>query len=183
MGYGRKELSSLAKRWCIGCTAEALAQVGRTAWAYAVAHQSILLCAAVATHAAATHILLPRLLTESYEATVALAGDMDKAAKGFVDLTTIADNLFTSWLADYPTEELEWMEQKYGEEVGGWRWRSCCWAAMSQLGCMLHWWIAAGTEVQREVLGGMVVALPGHSSCTVCVPGCWPADAPPVTCS
>lgn len=50
---------------------------------------------------------------------MSLASEMDKAAKGYVDLTAMADNLFTSWLADYPAEELEWMEQKYGEEVGG----------------------------------------------------------------
>ncbi len=58
-----------------------------------------------------------RLLTESYEATVVLAADMGRAACGCVDLAPLADNLFTTFLADYPSEELAWMEAKYAEEV------------------------------------------------------------------
>jgi hypothetical protein len=48
---------------------------------------------------------------------VALAADMDRAARGCVDLSPVADSLFTTFLADYPAEELAWMEAKYAEEV------------------------------------------------------------------
>jgi hypothetical protein len=42
---------------------------------------------------------------------------MGRAARGCVDLAPLADNLFTTFLADYPSEELAWMEAKYAEEV------------------------------------------------------------------
>jgi hypothetical protein len=80
-----------------------------------------------------------RLLTQSYEATVVLAADMGRAARGCVDLAPLADNLFTTFLADYPSEELAWMEAKYAEEVRrrGWGLMGAaggCWGLLGAAG-------------------------------------------------
>ena len=58
------------------------------------------------------------LLEDAYKKTVKLTSNLDKAVKGYqIDVSSMAEGLWPTFLGNYPRQELTWLETAYREEV------------------------------------------------------------------
>jgi exocyst complex component 5 len=58
-----------------------------------------------------------RLIADAYERTNGLVAQMEKNGGGMVDLSHVADGLFSAFLTDYPAMELRWLQLSYDHEA------------------------------------------------------------------
>jgi hypothetical protein len=58
------------------------------------------------------------LLENAYNKTCKLTSNLDRAVKGYqIDVSSMADGLWPTFLGSYPRQELTWLENAYKEEV------------------------------------------------------------------